>query len=165
MNATDLVAELESRYPCVQGLHRARCQTGEPYVVIGAEWRRLGEEHRPKGEHIPGTVRECVRSISYGDEDTACQQTLVAFNAYEAHWRTQPQPDVPPVLYWRYDTPHAFWYGDDEGPKGERGRLKVRLVLSALQVVEISDDEYDAQRRAELADQILTGDHHGQQER
>lgn len=157
MIAADLVAELESRYPCIQGLHRSVCQTGEPYVVIGSEWRRLGEEHRPKGNPIPGVVREGVRRELYATEDEACVYWLRAFDLYVEDWgRCRGPEEAKPFLYWRYDAPHIFWYGDESKCGGiEVGAIKCRLVLSVLPVVPVSDADYDAQRRAELEHRII----------
>lgn len=151
MIAADIVNELESRYPCVQGIYRYHCQTGEPYVVIGFERRHLGEEYRSKEIPVPGTVRELMRTFWYPTEDEACQETLRAFTLYEQHWRKEHPNDRNPIIYWRYDEPHAFWYEE----KG-LGRIRLRLVLSAMPVVEIPDDEYDATRTAELERDILT---------
>ncbi len=163
MNAADFVAEMESRFRCVQGPYRNRCQTGERYVQIGVEidhpmYRFPGEPPTPSlafDDNVnfkpeakrPGILREGVPSRHYPTEHEACMAALEAFNAYEKDWR-QTNPNSQPVLYWRYDAAHAFWHPDESGK--DRGRLKVRLVLSDKPTLELSDEAYDLSRREEL---------------
>lgn len=97
MKASDLVAELEARFRCVQGPYWAYIGSRELYVMIGAEAdpRQSGIMcEKPK----PGVVRQSVQQQSYKTEDEACAATLEAFNAYEADWRkTHEGPE--PVLF------------------------------------------------------------------
>lgn len=153
MNAADVVAELESRYPCVQGIFRHQCQTGDVYVTIGFEQPLVGE-HYPPGPWgpIPGVVREGHRRRRYDHETEACEDFLRAFGLFEEEWgrRHPPEWRSKAVLYWRYDAPHIFWYAEDRA-------LNCRLAISALPVVAIDDAAYDAARRAELEREITQG--------
>ena len=182
MNAADLAAEIENRFHCVQGPYRPKCQTGEPYVVLGFEdWSRGGNVSDPGslGQGYPGCLRPFAPRRHYATEEEACEDMLKAFNLYAAWCELDglngrglmahlPQgPNGRPTLYWRYDAPHVFWYPDEshKGRGADRksfGALKVRLVLSCLPVVEEADADYDAARTAELEHDILKGAIHGQ---
>ncbi len=150
MNAADVVAELEGRYPCLQGPHRAICQTGDTYVDIGFEDPAIGSGVY-HDRAVPGVVRPMMPRCRYDSEEAAAQDFLTAFALYEAatrlRYRLRAGAEGAFFLYWRYDAPHCFWYQEDRA-------LKCRLVLSANKVVDIGDHDYDAARRAELAHDI-----------
>jgi hypothetical protein len=163
MIASDLVAELESRFKCVQGQMRAYSQTQEPYVDIGFEdWRYSAEPPKVNGVGPqPGTIRQLAHRRLYFTEDDACRDWLRAFDIYAAAWRTANQGETP-TLYWRYAAPHIFWYGDESwrlvgGVRTPVGALKCRLVLSCRPVVEIDDAAYDAARTAQLERDLIHG--------
>lgn len=122
MIAADLVAELESRFRCVDGPHRAICQTNEPYVMF---------------------------NILAPTEDEGCQRALDAFRAYEDDWR-KANPGQHPVLYWRFAPQERIMWEWHEDKRLLRGRIYTRFCLSCRPVVELDDDAYDAQRTEEL---------------
>ena len=76
----DLVAYIEGRFPCVEGLPTARCQTGEAYVEVS----RAGA-----GEFDPYPFQ--------ATEAAALTFAKEAFDAYAAgkagtlYWRRRPQ--------------------------------------------------------------------------
>lgn len=145
MNASDAVAEIESRYPCLQGPHRAICQTGELYVEIGFECPSVGAGSF-HDRVVPGVIRPMMPRQRYATEEDAAEGFLAAFAMYEASWRLRRRlvnDTRAPIVYWRYDPPHCFWYPEDRA-------LKCRLVLSNRPVVAITDADYDAARTAEL---------------
>lgn len=167
MNTADLLAELESRYACVQGPFRRVCQTGEAYVTIGFEdWDRPTRLHdkglkASLGPRVPGVIRWASPRRHHLTEDEACQDFLKAFALYERHWRDGHPGGAHPVLYWRYD-PQIHWYPDERAPRQNRaksayGAIKCRLVLSNLPVVEVSDADYDAARTSQLERELLGG--------
>lgn len=163
MNTADLLAELESRYACVQGPFRRVCQTGEAYVTIGFEdWERPTRRHdkgldASLGAHIPGVIRCAAPRRHHLTEDEACRDFLKAFALYERHWRDGHPGDVHPVLYWRYD-PQIHWYPEESVAKAKPyGAIKCRLVLSNLPVVEVSGADYDAARTSQLERELLGG--------
>lgn len=154
MKASDLVAELEARFRCQQGPHTAFVTTvsgREFYEMIGVEANPyelglLNEKPRP------GIIRNGVTARVYQTEDEACAATMASFNAYEADWRYSHKGRNP-FLVWRYDSPHAFWFSDDDGIEGH-GRVKLRLTLCNEETVDISDTEYDKIRTLELGQKI-----------
>ncbi len=85
MNAADVVAQLESRFTCAQGLHRAQCQTNEVYVNIGFEdWsrKRHGLEYRDAlGFYVHGVVREMAPRRLYETEKDAAAAILATLEA------------------------------------------------------------------------------------
>jgi len=168
MNAADVVAQLEGRYPCVQGPYRNRCQTGARYVVIGLEdWsRRGGENNDHLGKRMAGVVRETAPRCLYETEDEACKAFFMAFYGYESAWAAEPDGDPrrhTTRLYWRYDAPHIFWDAMVTKRGGvDVGALRARLVLSCAPVVEVSDADYDAARTAELERDLAKDIAHGQ---
>jgi hypothetical protein len=92
----DLIAYIEHRFPAVVGLPASRCQTGDQYVVLGAE---------APGQNIegyePGVIREgFARDLAF-DEETAVMQALIAFDNYAAGKRG--------TVYWRH--PHKAELG------------------------------------------------------
>lgn len=72
----DLVAYIESRFPCVEGLSTHVCQTGDPYVVVSK-----------------GGMSDFVPHPSYGSEDEAIADAKRFFYAYAV--------DKSGTLYWR----------------------------------------------------------------
>lgn len=159
MNAADLVAEIESRFGCVQGVHRALCQTLEPYVSLGFEDTRRNSPY--KALPVPGTLRDGEPRLPYDSEEAACAAALYAFGLYARWWRYDHGDEAVPILYWRYDPPHAFWH-DRETVNG-RGFLKLRLVLSDRPVVWQDDASYDALRTAQIEREFFPEDYHGHQ--
>lgn len=139
MIAADIVNELESRYPCVQGGHQYYCPTGTPYESFFE---------------------------NAAVEEEAADLTMAAIRVYEAKVLAEKPPGAYLTLYWRYDAPHCFWYADDlpkHPRKYKRGAMKIRIALDWRPVVETSDAEYDATRTAELERDILTTPDRSQQ--
>lgn len=167
MNAADLVAELQARFPCVEGCQRAHAPTSEPYVDVGFEdWSHSAEPSRVDGMPAQlGRIRQLARRRMYQTENEACRDFLRAFNLYEGAWRAENGLAIP-VLYWRYAAPHVFWHDDEawrmvDGARTPVGALKCRLVLSYRPVVEIDDATYDAGRTAQLERDLIHGGHDG----
>jgi hypothetical protein len=135
----DLVAAIEARYPCVDGIYHARCQTGDEYVIIGdpkrdakADVPLYADKNPP-----PGTCPYGAQELS-PDLETALWRALACFNLY-ADWWHREHPGENPKLYWRYDAPRAFL--QEHTKRGRRGAktyrcyIRMRLALSAKPVL------------------------------
>lgn len=120
MQLSDVLAEIESRYPCISGIYAPVAQTGCQYVKIGEEKRTNHPDDALSTEVlVPGVVREGIPRVLYETEDEACRAFLVAFKAYALWWhrengsimhlgREKPKSLRPLTLYWRYAAPHLF---------------------------------------------------------
>lgn len=142
MTAAEVASEIAKRFPCVEGIYTARCQTGEPYVMIGHEKLKRSEPE-PGGFYIPGVLREFTASRKYRTESEACDDFLKAFDLYVHYWQRFNLGDAAPTLYWRYGAPYVFLH---ESPRKAWVRIRTRLVLSNLPVVSALVEEYDAGR-------------------
>jgi hypothetical protein len=165
MKLADIITEIERRYTCRQGLLGAKCNTDEPYVVIGTpkHGRRLPAA-------LPGVVPEGEPQEVWTSEDEACTRFMEAFNRYaEACRMFRGQGDGPDVLYWRYAAPHIYLeFGTRTGkgwtldrPKYPRKfRVRARLCISPKPVVWNHQRAYDAYLTAqeEISDGEISTD-------
>jgi hypothetical protein len=125
MIAADVVAEIEARFPCVQGFYAAHCQTGDAYLIFAS---RGGPE----------------------SEAELCEALLRWFDGYAADWWREHPGGAAPTVYWRYDTPHIVWMPDDDPTHPLTGRLVTRLVLSNAPVRWNTLKQYDEARMIQL---------------
>lgn len=102
----ELTSWIEDQFPVGASTGTPRSVTGEPYVVIGAQY--------PGMPVIPGTVDEGqIRELAF-DEETACYQARVCFSAYAQDRRG--------TLYWRVKPQLEFY--------GRRCALYMRCLIS-----------------------------------
>lgn len=91
MDALDeLVAYIESRHRCIEGLPTFRCQTGEPYVLVGIPTQ-------PDASQPAGTIAPIGRGRWSASAPAALLTARTAYNQYAhgrrgtLYWRTKPQ--------------------------------------------------------------------------
>ena len=147
MRAASLVEVISQRFQTRQGIHAARCQTGDEYVQFG---------------YYEGTTAPGGRHW-FETEAEACADLLFKFDAYVAKVMDAPgMSRFSPVLYWRYDPPHIFWHPND-GPLWDQslGTLRTRLVLTANPVVWESLQDYLAASPQTHLERSIQGDPHG----
>lgn len=120
----ELQAYIASRFPVVEGLPTALCQTGEPYVVL---W--FGDGDVWSG---PGVLPEGSRAVLAFDEETAVNCARAAFDSYA--------DDKAGTLYLRkpitLETANVpQWDGQRKRDWPLRYRVYLRLVISDKPVV------------------------------
>lgn len=122
----ELRAYIAGRFPIVDGIPTARCQTGEPYVVL---WFGYGDVRFLDG---PGVLPEGDRAVLAFDEETAVTCARAAFDAYA--------DDKQGTLYLRKpitleSANVPSWDGQRKRDWPLRFRVYQRLVISDRPVV------------------------------